>query len=253
MPPNRSKTVSIAPMTCASSATSTWTNSALPAPSAATSCGPASSFTSNIATLPPRRTNSSHVPRPMPDAPPVTTATLPLMSMLVLTIENSERARPKHVARDDELLDFGRAIRNRQDARVAEVPFDAKLLGDATPAMDLHRFRRDAYGHLGRVPLGHRRFGVAAHAFLQHRHRAQAQQALRVELGGHLGDVGLDHLVSRNRLAVLDTLLRIARRVFERGPGNAHAGQADVDARTLERLQSLLEPRAAAAEYRVRG
>src|SRR3954463_2382523 len=111
----------MAPMTCASSDTSTWTNTALLAPNVAASCWPASSLTSKIATLPPRRTNSSHVPRPMPDAPPVTTATLPLMSMLFLAIEFLERARAENVARDDELLDFGRAVGDGQDACIAEV------------------------------------------------------------------------------------------------------------------------------------
>src|SRR4029450_3595192 len=186
--PNFATVASIAALTCASSATSVFANSALPAPNAATVACPVSSFMSRIATLPPRATNASHAPRPMPDAPPVTTATLPLISIRFPIQVRSKCADAEDVAPDDELLDLGRPIGDRHDPGVAVMPFHAVVLGDAESAVDLHCFRRDPHAHLRRVPLGHRGLGVAAYALLQHCRRPMAEQTRGVELGGHFGD-----------------------------------------------------------------
>src|SRR6187402_1376351 len=52
----------------------------------AASASPFSWFRSKMATLPPAETNRSTAPSPSPEAPPVTMATLPLMSMSVSSV-----------------------------------------------------------------------------------------------------------------------------------------------------------------------
>ena len=77
--PNRSTVARIAPTHSSSLATSRRTNIASPpCPTISSSvCLPVSSAMSAITTFAPSRANSRHVPRPIPEEPPVTSATLP--------------------------------------------------------------------------------------------------------------------------------------------------------------------------------
>ena len=99
----------------------------------------------------------------------------------------SERVQPGQVAPDDQLLDFGGAVRDRHDLGIAEVPFDGKLFGDTVAAVDLHGLAGDFDCHFSRIPFRHRGLRVAAHAQFQKLQPTLAQQARSIQMRGHVG------------------------------------------------------------------
>ncbi len=67
------------------------------------------------------------------------------------------------------------------------------------------------------------------------RRRAQGQEAGGVELGGHVGQLPLDGLMRRDRLAERAPLARIGQRIFERRARDAQRPRRDADAPAVKR------------------
>src|ERR1035438_2470209 len=163
-PPMRAATCSTACSTCAPTARSTWKYSAVwPAPrSAAAGSRRAGSLRSKIATEPWRSANSRAVACPMPEAPPVTTITLFVKSML-----DQRAPEPIHRLRQTRHLVAQRQILHRQitrESRLLNSLVNIRIVHFASAgivASGIIRHVED--GHLGRgfgqraddVPLLH--------------------------------------------------------------------------------------------------
>src|SRR5258705_13893549 len=112
-------------------------------------------------------------------------------------------------ARDHEPLDLARPLVDLGDLRVAVVALDRELLRVAVAAEDLDRLAGLPACHLRREEL---RFGarlrVRLAPVLQPR-RAVHEQPRRADLGRPVGELVLDGLELRDRLAECVALLRI--------------------------------------------
>src|SRR5262245_29190204 len=111
------------------------------------------------------------------------------------------------LTRDQQLLDLGRAVRNRDHDRLAQQTLDIELLRQTISAVELNRVPADLHRHLGGEPFRHRRLHLTANPSIDQRKRPEAHETRRVREGRHLGDLGGDQLVTRDRLAELPALL----------------------------------------------
>ena len=68
----------------------------------------------------------------------------------------------------------------------------------------------------------------------------RVEQAGRLDLRRHVGQLELDRLVLADRLAEGLALLRVADRRLERGAGDADGARGDVDAADLEAVEDVL-------------
>ncbi len=89
--------------------------------------------------------------------------------------------------------------------------------------------------------LRHPGLEVGALAGVLHPRRLAGQQAGRLDLGRHVGELELDRLVLGDRLAEGLALLAVAEGQLERALGDADAAGGDVDAADLERVHHLHE------------
>src|SRR5208282_2770564 len=105
----------------------------------------------------------------------------------------------EHAARDYQALNLGGAFVDFGDLRVTEKTFDFELLG-------------------------------ARLAAILERRRAMGEQARRVDLDRHVGELPLNRLVLRNRLAEGQALLRVLQRRLERGACDSERLRRDPDA-----------------------
>ena len=74
------------------------------------------------------------------------------------------------------------------------------------------------------------------------------EQPRRLDLGRHVGELGLDRLELRDRLAERAALLGVGERLVERALGEPDAHRGHADAADVEDVQELLEAGAARAE-----
>src|SRR5437879_4505428 len=65
------------------------------------------------------------------------------------------RRRSEGVVRDDQLLDFVRALVQTEDPGIAVVPLDVEVPAESVSAMDLDRPVRHSLGHLRAEQLRH--------------------------------------------------------------------------------------------------
>src|SRR6516225_3328965 len=88
-------------------------------------------------------------------------------------------------AADDFILNLAGAFENRQHARVAPESLRLELHRISVAAVNLHRFTRDALGHLGTERLGQASLVVAAFAGIFLRCRVVAELAPRLNFDRH--------------------------------------------------------------------
>src|SRR5215210_3774141 len=157
---------------------------------------------------------------------------------------------------DHHALDLGGAFADQQQRRVAVEALDLVLLRVAVAAVDSERLLDDLLAGLRREQLGHAGLEVRALAGVLHPGRLQREQARRLDLRRHVGELELDRLVLGDRLAEGLALLRVAQGQLERALGDPDAAGRDVDPAHLERVhhldEALVEALLLAAEDHVR-
>ena len=150
--------------------------------------------------------------------------------------------------RDHHLLDLVGALTDREDLRVAVEAAHRILLHVAVAAVDLDRLLGAADRQAPRLELRLRRRQreVAARVLL-HR-RLVNEQPRRLDLGRHVGELGLDRLEARDRPAERVALAGVRERLVQRALREADAHRGDADPAAVEDLQELPQSRAAGAE-----
>src|ERR1700704_5012145 len=193
--------------------TATWA-SMLPCASAVfCSSGSSSTSTSVMTTSAPWRASVSASCRPNPRDAPVITATLPVKSNIFLSplyLQVDRAARSRDRARDAQPLYLGRALPDLVDLRVAK-PFLNRVFLDVSVAPeDLDRVSRHFHRDVSGEAFRHRSFGaLERQALRRHPPRAPEEQASRIDLHRHVGELEPDRLVLPERLAELLSLLRV--------------------------------------------
>src|SRR6266542_5078489 len=165
---------------------------------------------------------------------------------------------------DDEIHDLARPFVDLGDLRVAVVALGREIREIAVAAEDLHAFARGAHRDVAREQLRLRgREDVVLAAVFQ-RGGAPHQQARRVDLRRHVGELPLDRLELDDLLAEGLALFRVCERVLKARARDADGLRRDADAtavergeRDLEALTDLAEKvrggHAAVLEYELRG
>src|SRR6476646_6102382 len=142
---------------------------------------------------------------------------------------------------DHHALDLRGSLADQQQRRVAVEALDLVLLRVAVAAVDAEALLDALLAGLRGEQLRHPGLEVGALASVLHPRRLAGQQARRLDLGRHVGELELDRLVLGDRLAEGLALLAVAEGQLERPLGDADAAGGDVDAADLERVHHLHE------------
>src|SRR5712691_9584837 len=145
------------------------------------------------------------------------------------TAPERSQSPPCEFASNHQPLDLGRAFPDLIDLGIAVPFFDGEVADVAVAAQDLDGVVGDAHGHVAGFELGHARLAGEGPTLGGGPGGSPDQQADRVYLGGHVGQLEGDGLVRSNRLAERAPLQRVIQGVLVRGAGNAkraggHAG-----------------------------
>src|SRR5215210_1080848 len=179
------------------------------------------------------------------------------MRVLVSPLDTLDLVALEQLLPDHHALDLGRALADQEQGSVAVEPLDLVLLGVAVAAVDAERLLHDLLARLGGEQLGHAGLEVGALARVLHARGLQGEQSRGLDLGGHVGELELDRLVLRDRLAEGLALLGVAQRQLERALRDAHSAGGHVHPPDLERIhhlrEALAEARLLAAEDALRG
>ena len=172
---------------------------------------------------------------------------LPVVVLILTTSPafGSDGVTFEQAAGDHEALYLVRALTDDHEGSVTVITFDRKLGRVAVAAVDAHRLGGDLEGSLGREQLGHPRFHVGPLARGQLVGRRSGEEAGRLQLGAHVGQLELDRLVAGDGHAEGLPLLGVTNGRVERGAGNTTSPGRDVDPSQLERAE---DERQAAAQ-----
>ena len=140
----------------------------------------------------------------------------------------------QQAAGDDQPLDLVRALADHHERRVAVVALDRKIGGVADAAVDAHGLGGQLERGLAGEQLGHARLDVAAQTGRLALGRVAREQAGRLQLRRHVGELELDRLVLGDGLAERDPLLGVLERGVEGGTCHPDGPRRDVDASDLE-------------------
>jgi hypothetical protein len=114
--------------------------------------------------------------------------------------------------------------------------------------VDLDGLLRRADGEAAGLELRLRGRQREVPALVLEERRLVGQEPCGLDLGRHVGELGLDGLELRDRLAERLALLGVGQRLVERALREADAHRRDPDAPDVEDVQELLEPGAARAQ-----
>src|SRR5215210_6734297 len=154
-----------------------------------------------------------------------------LISVLVSPLDtrrSSDLVALQQLLADDHALDLGGALADQQQRRVPVEPLDLVLLRVAVAAVDPERLLHDLLAGLRGEQLGHPGLEVRALAGVLHARGLQREQSRGLDLGGHVGELELDRLVLRDRLAEGLALLGVAQGELESALGDAHPAGRNV-------------------------
>src|SRR5215207_3312038 len=143
--------------------------------------------------------------------------------------------------RDHHLLHLVGALADREDLGVAVEAADRVLLDVAVAAVDLDGLLGGAHGEPAGLELGLGGGEAEGLAGVLLEGGLVGEQARGLDLGRHVGELGLDRLVLGDRLAEGDPLLGVAQSLVQSPLGEAEAHGGDTDATAVERLQELAE------------
>src|SRR5436309_8405781 len=127
---------------------------------------------------------------------------------------NSPTSGIQQLARDDEALNFARALADRQQLDVAEVLLGGIVLHEAVAAVDLDAVVGDPHGDLARVQLRHR--GLFRHAAAQvlEVRGAIGEKTARFDPRRRVRELPLDRLERRDGLSELTAFPRVTAGAF---------------------------------------
>src|SRR6266536_1928485 len=232
--PKRLRVSSTAACTSGSRLTSVWTYSARD-PSSPVRRRPRSSWMSATMTDAPSSTKSRTVASPMPLAPPVINATLPLRRVMppsALHEPHGARHGFEMVRRVSEVEP------GRKDALVVEV--QGMLVAEADGAQELMRAARHGLRGPARIGLGHGQVGLVFPALLHFPGRAVDQVAGRLHIAEEIGAGVLDGLERSERPAELATASGVVDAELEDPLGAAdHLRRAGERARPERRAEAF--------------
>src|SRR5688572_30088846 len=127
---------------------------------------------------------------------------------------------PQELTRDDQALDFAGALADGAQLDVTEEFLGRVVFDESVPAVNLHRLFGGPDGNLARVQLGHGRLAPGAHdALVLEPGGPIGEQPCGLNAGGHVGQLPLDGLKTRDGLAKLPALFRIPQRRLVRALG----------------------------------
>src|SRR5215204_5513436 len=177
-------------------------------PMSAATCSPSEPARSSTVTCAPRAASSSAVARPMPDAPPKTTAFFPWISTVPLRLsgERSDRGgRRGHGVDQPVTVDGAVALEHLVGLGPAQEEVQVVLPGEADATVQLQRRSGDLAGHGGGVRRGHAGRGrrVVGTGVGGHRRRVRGRTHAH-HLLGHARAGLLDRLEATDRAAELD-------------------------------------------------
>src|SRR5262249_14321764 len=107
----------------------------------------------------------------------------------------------KELLADHHALNLGGSLADQQQRRVAVKALDLVLLRVAVPAVNAEALLDALLAGLGGEQLRHPGLEVGALAGVLHPRRLAGDQARRLDLGRHVGELELDRLVLGDRLA----------------------------------------------------
>src|SRR5215211_9496323 len=156
----------------------------------------------------------------------------------------SGNVHPRGGAGDDEALDFGGALEERVDLRVAVPLFDREVADVAVATEDLNGLLGDPHRDLARLELAHRAFAVLEPLLRRaHPRRPPYEQARGVDLHLHVGELEGDALVLDDLAAERFALLGVVEGELVGGAGDAESLRADDRPGRLERAHRRLQLR----------
>src|SRR5579883_1615784 len=145
------------------------------------------------------------------------------------------------LASNHQALDLAGALAYQHQRGVAVVAFDVKLSGVAKAAKDAHGLQGNVLAHLGGEKLGHAGLQVAAFAAILLACCLLDQQARRLDVGGHVGQLELDGLVLGDGLPEGAPLLRVLDGILEGCAGHTYRAGSHVDATDLQTTHGVFE------------
>src|SRR5229473_1344550 len=153
-------------------------------------------------------------------------------------------------AADDQALDLGGALEDREDLRVPVPALDREIAGVAVTAEHLDGLLGHPYRGLPRDQLGHGSLGVVeGDALARHPRRPPHEQPGRVHRRPHVGEHERDGLVLPDGAAELDPLPGIVAGVLEGRAGDTDRHSRNARPGRLERLHRRLLAAPAARAY----
>src|SRR5687767_4047701 len=159
---------------------------------------------------------------------------------------------PQELSRDDQALDFAGALADGAQLDVTEEFLGRVVFDESVPAVNLHRLFGGPDGNLARVQLGHGRLAPGAHdALVLEPGGPIGEQPCGLNAGGHVGQLPLDGLKTRDGLAKLPALFRIPQRRLVRALGQPDRQGRNADAAVIENLQRVDEPLPLLADHRL--
>src|SRR4051812_5531666 len=161
------------------------------------------------------------------------------------------RSSRQELPRDDQPLNLARAFADCGELDVAEEFLGRVVLDEAVAAVNLHAVVGDLDGDLARVELGHRRLQRRARAALLQVGGVIRHQPRRFNLRRRVGQLPLNSLKARDRLAECFTVARVAEGRFVRTLRQSDRQRGDADAAGVEHLHRVDEPLAFLTEQLV--
>src|SRR6476659_6847488 len=149
---------------------------------------------------------------------------------------NHHEFSPEVVCRDNHALHLGGSLVNLGDLGVAISPLHWIAIRITGSPVDLDRLARHPGGRLRGEQLRHRCFCGIGAAFVLAGCGTINQETSRGDLRSHVSYHPLNSLETPNRLAELETLLRVRNRRIKRSLGNAQRLRTDSDPPPIERL-----------------
>src|SRR5690606_7595688 len=157
----------------------------------------------------------------------------------------------KQAAGDHLRLDFGGALEDIEDARVAEHATHRIFEREAVAAMNLERVVGRRPGDARGKKLGHARLKIAAPSAVLLAGGEIGELAGDQDFHGHHDELAADAREAEDRLAELDAFLSVFEAEFESRLRDADGARRRLDARGFEGLHELLEALALLAAEKI--
>src|SRR4051812_48690234 len=147
----------------------------------------------------------------------------------------------QQVPRDHQPLDLARTLTDGAQLHVAIKLLRRIIFDEPIAAMDLHALIGATHGDLAGIKLRHCGLLRGLESGVFHRRRTHGQQARRIDLSGHVGQLPLDSLEFADGLPELLARLGILQRRLICPLRHSQSKRGDRDAPTVEHLHRIDE------------